>query len=116
MVLSAQVKSLKPVTCQPIRWPGLRVVGIYDLNRERAEKLAAKFGVSKVYRELDEMLNDPDVRIVDLAVPAKIQPELAERVAAAGKHMLCQKPLAESYSDAVRIDEACERYGIKRSG
>ncbi|WP_256253289.1 Gfo/Idh/MocA family protein [Paenibacillus sp. UNC496MF] len=92
---------------------GLRVVGIYDLNRERAEKLAAKFGIGKVYREMDELLADPEARIVDLAVPAKVQPGIAERAAAAGKHILCQKPLAESYADAVRIAEACEKHGVK---
>ncbi|WP_308639998.1 Gfo/Idh/MocA family protein [Paenibacillus silvisoli] len=95
------------------RMGGLRVVGIYDVNFERAEKLAAKYGVPRVYRTLDELLEDREVIVADLAVPAKIQPEIAERAAAAGKHILCQKPLAESYAEAVRIHEACERHGIK---
>ncbi|QHW30553.1 Gfo/Idh/MocA family oxidoreductase [Paenibacillus rhizovicinus] len=95
------------------RMGGLRVVGIFDLNRERAEQLAAKFGIAKVYRELDELLLDAEVRFVDLAVPAKVQPGIAERAAAAGKHILCQKPLAESYGEAVRIAEACAKHGIK---
>lgn len=92
---------------------GLRVVGIFDLNKERAEHLAAKFGIPKVYRNLDELLADPEVKFADLAVPAKVQPSIAEHAAAAGKHILCQKPLAESYPEAVRIRDVCEKYGVK---
>lgn len=95
------------------RMAGLRVAGIVDLNRERAQALADKYDIPKVYGSLDELLSDPGVRVVDLAVPAKAQPAIAEQAAAAGKHLLCQKPLAESYPEAVRIAEAAERYGVK---
>jgi predicted dehydrogenase len=95
------------------RMGGLNVVGIYDVNRDKAAALAAKFGVGKVYGSYDELLADDDARIADFAVPAKVQPQLAVQAAAAGKHMLCQKPLAENYGDAVRIVEACARAGVK---
>ncbi|MGN7453436.1 Gfo/Idh/MocA family protein [Paenibacillus pasadenensis] len=92
---------------------GLNVVGIYDLNAERAAALAAQFGLPRVYRTLEELLDDPAVRVVDIAVPAKAQPAIARQAAAAGKHMLCQKPLAESYREAAAIERACREHGVR---
>ncbi|MFD2612420.1 Gfo/Idh/MocA family protein [Paenibacillus gansuensis] len=92
---------------------GLAVKGIYDVNREKAEKLASTHGIGKVYGSYDELLADREVTVVDFAVPASIQPTLAEQAAAAGKHMLCQKPLAENYADAVKVAEAVKSSGVK---
>lgn len=95
------------------RMAGFKIVGIYDVNSERAAKLADEFGIGKVYRSYEELLADREVVVVDLAVPAKVQPALAAKAAQAGKHLLCQKPLAESFDEARGIAEACEQAGIK---
>ncbi|ASS66816.1 MULTISPECIES: Gfo/Idh/MocA family oxidoreductase [unclassified Paenibacillus] len=95
------------------RMGGLNVVGIFDLHRGKAEKLAAEHGLPKVYRCLDELLEDPGVEVVDIAVPAKAQPAIARQAAQAGRHMLCQKPLAESYAEAASIEAACREAGVK---
>jgi predicted dehydrogenase len=95
------------------RMAGFHVMGIYDINFERAQKLAQQFGIEKVYTSMEQLLDDAAVAIVDLAVPAKIQPDLAQKVAEAGKHMLCQKPLADSYEEAKSIAEACRKAGVK---
>ncbi len=85
------------------------VVAAYDINKETAVKLAQEFNIPKVYDSVDELLADPKVEIVDIAVPPWAQLEIVEKVAAAGKHMLCQKPLADDFSDAVRIVELAEK-------
>ncbi|GGF99061.1 Gfo/Idh/MocA family protein [Paenibacillus abyssi] len=95
------------------RMAGFLVVGIFDLNQERAQKLAGQFGIDKVYSSVEELLSDSAVVVVDMAVPAKVQPGLARQVAEAGKHILCQKPLAESYEEAKQIEEACRKAGVK---
>ncbi len=95
------------------RMAGFRVVGLHDLDRGRAAELAADFGVPRVFATLDELLADPDVLVVDIAVPAAAQPAVACRVAAAGKHLLCQKPLAESYAAAERIVSVCAAAGVR---
>lgn len=89
------------------------LAGIYDQDVPKAERVASEFGIEKVYRSLDELLDDPSSQIVDIAVPASAQPEIAQRVAASGKHMLCQKPLAENYPDALAIVRAAEAAGVK---
>ncbi|WP_227013828.1 Gfo/Idh/MocA family protein [Paenibacillus psychroresistens] len=91
----------------------LRVVGIYDIDRSQAEKAAKEFKLDHVFSTLAELLDHPEIAIVDIAVPSKFQPEIVERAAAKGKHVLCQKPLGETYADALRIVKACEAAGVK---
>lgn len=82
------------------RQAGLRVKGIFDLIPERAERLAARFPIRRVFQELDEMLGDPEIQIIDIAVPPCAQGRIAAKSLYAGKHVLCQKPLAETLSEA----------------
>ncbi|WP_243735153.1 Gfo/Idh/MocA family protein [Paenibacillus turpanensis] len=95
------------------RLAGFKVVGIYDQDSTRSERLAEQFEIGKTYRSLDELLSDPSVQVVDLAVPAKAQPALVKQASAAGKHLLCQKPLAETYEEALEIEAVCREAGIK---
>ncbi|MAS33973.1 MAG: oxidoreductase [Anaerolineaceae bacterium] len=94
---------------------GFKLVAAYDLNRETAEKLAADNQIPNVYDTLDELLADPAVEVVDIAVPPWTQLAIVEKVAAAGKHMLCQKPLSDTFSEAVKIVELGRQAGIKQA-
>ncbi|MFM7677780.1 MAG: Gfo/Idh/MocA family protein [Roseiflexaceae bacterium] len=85
---------------------GLHIVGCYDINTAAAQATASRHGITTVYPDLTTLLADPRVAIVDIAVPAWEQRAIATQVAAAGKHMLCQKPLAESLDDARAIQQA----------
>ena len=95
------------------RMAGFTVLGIYDIELEKAQEAAAEHGIPRVYRSIGELLLDPLVQIVDIAVPAKHQLPVVRECAAAGKHLLCQKPLAESFGEAKRIVEICEAAGIR---
>jgi predicted dehydrogenase len=95
------------------RLAGFRVVGIYDIDRGKALTLSTLYDIPKVYNSLSELLQDDSVRIVDVAVPAKHQLPVVKQAAAAGKHVLCQKPLSEEYGDAVLIADLCEEAGIR---
>ena len=82
---------------------GFRVEGIFDLIPERAERLAARFAIPKTFQELDDMLCDPELQIIDIAVPPSAQVRIAAQALCAGKHVLCQKPLAETLFEAKRL-------------
>lgn len=94
---------------------GLNTVAAFDLKREVAEKVAAEFSIPKVYDSVEQLLADPAVEVVDIAVPPWVQLEIVEKVVAAGKHMLCQKPLASKFSDARKIVELAENAGLKQA-
>ena len=92
---------------------GLKIVGCYDLNRDAALSTATAHGIPRVYESVDELLIDPEVTIVDIAVHPAAQPDLAVRCIGAGKHILCQKPLALNPIEARRIVDSAAAMGAK---
>ena len=95
------------------RQAGFRVLACYDQNREAAERTAGGHGIPRVADSVDDLLRDPEIAIVDIAVTPWAQAAIAERAIAAGKHLLCQKPLADRYGDAVRIVALARERGVK---
>jgi predicted dehydrogenase len=71
---------------------GFKVAGITDKSRERAEKAASDHKIPKVYSSLEELVGDPEVEIVDIAVYPWETLAIGEQAIRAGKHVLCQKP------------------------
>jgi len=76
------------------RAAGLEIAGLHDHHAGRAAEVAARHGIPRVYETLDEVLDDPRVKVVDVAVTAAAQPEIVRRVLESGRHVLAQKPFA----------------------
>ena len=91
---------------------GLQVIGIYDVDSAKAKDVAARHGIPKVYATLQELLDDPQSIIVDIAVPAALQPDIFIQVAAAKKHILAQKPMATTVADGLMMAKAVADNGI----
>ncbi len=91
---------------------GFEVAGIWNRTANRARAAAAQFSIPRVYRTIDELLDDDSVDIVDIALIPEIQVEVVRGAAAAGKHVLCQKPLHEEVAPAQAMVEACEAAGV----
>jgi predicted dehydrogenase len=92
-----------------------RVVGITSRTIETAREVAALRGIPRVYQTLEEMLDDPAVEVVDIAVPPNEQPGVIRRVLGHPRRVrgiLAQKPLAMSYAEAMPLVEACEQAGV----
>lgn len=94
------------------RAAGLRVVAVHDLDPEKARSVAAAFEVGVVAPSVEALLATSGVDIVDIAVPPWVQPEIVAQAAAAGRHMLCQKPLALDYATALAEVQTAERAGV----
>ncbi len=94
------------------RTAGFNVVGLTDKEFDKAEQTARSFEVPRVYPTVDALLEDPAVEIVDIAVPPWNQKDLVRKATAAGKHLLCQKPLSNVYAEAVEIVEMAEASGV----
>jgi UDP-N-acetyl-2-amino-2-deoxyglucuronate dehydrogenase len=91
-----------------------RLAAVCDVQRERAEKLARDFSPeAKVYTSLDAMLADPAVDVVDVVTPNALHADPVLAAAAAGKHVLCEKPPAMSLADTDRMIAACRQAGRK---
>ncbi len=89
--------------------PRTLLAGVWTRRTAAAVELTTRFG-GHAHRELDQLLDDVDA--VALAVPPQIQGELAVRVAAAGKHLICEKPLAESVPAARAVTDAVAGAGV----
>jgi predicted dehydrogenase len=92
--------------------PRCEVVALCDARLERAKDQAARWQVPKVYGSLDELLSDDEVDAVEILTPTYLHAEHVIAAARAGKHVSCQKPLANSVSDARRMIEACAQTGV----
>lgn len=70
------------------------IVAIVSRDKSRAEAFAAKAGIAEVFSDYETMLASPEVDVVDLCVPNSLHRSMMEAAAAAGKHVICTKPMA----------------------
>jgi predicted dehydrogenase len=89
------------------------LVAVTRAKTELAEESAREFGARRWYKTNEELLNDGEVEAVYIATPHNQHTEQAIASAEAGKHVLCEKPLALNAADARRIIEACAANGVK---
>jgi predicted dehydrogenase len=88
---------------------GLEVIGITDLDPQRAKAVAERHGIPKVYASNEALAADPGVAVVDIAVFPWAQFEVAMPMLDAGKDLLCQKPISYDYDEAKRLVEHANR-------
>jgi predicted dehydrogenase len=93
----------------PVR-PRLRLISGRD--RAAVERAAALYGVERAVTDWREVIESPDVDIVDVCTPPGTHPEIVEAAASAGKAVLCEKPLAADYAGALRAVDAVRRAGV----
>lgn len=91
---------------------GYRVVGCCDIDPEAVRTVQERFGVPFGTTRVEELLQRPEVEIIDLAVHANVRRQVMEEVAPAGKPILSQKPFAMKYEDAMAMVELCDRHRV----
>ncbi|MBE5773151.1 MAG: Gfo/Idh/MocA family oxidoreductase [Clostridiales bacterium] len=90
----------------------VKIAGLFDLNMQRAEELAGKYG-AKAYGSYAELLADPAIDAVSVCSSNNSHAEIAIAALKAGKHVLCEKPMATTLADCeemVRMAEECGKY------
>ncbi|MEX0600122.1 MAG: Gfo/Idh/MocA family oxidoreductase [Rhodothermales bacterium] len=95
------------------RLGNVRVTGILGSSPEKSEKARRQLGLSKGYADLDEVLDDPDVQAVHLAIPNVLHYEYTKRTLAAGKHVMCEKPLAMDAGESAELVELARASGLE---
>jgi predicted dehydrogenase len=90
--------------------PRLRVIS--GRNGEAVRRAAQRYGVERAVTDWREVIESPDVEIVDVCTPPGTHAEIVEAAAEAGKAVVCEKPLAADYEDARRAADAVARSGV----
>jgi len=93
--------------------PNARLVAVADAVAKRARNVASDFGVDAL--EVDALLARPDIDVVCVCVPSGMHADVGARAAAAGKHLVVEKPIEVTLEAADRLIGACERHGVKLS-
>lgn len=89
------------------------LVAICDIVPERARLMADKFGIKKVYSDPQELIDDPEVEMVDVCTPTDTHLPLSLAAIEAGKHVLSEKPLAHDARDAFAAARAADAAGVR---
>jgi predicted dehydrogenase len=126
-------RRIEMTSSNPVRWgvlgcadialtkviPGMRssessrVDAIASRTAEKAARAADRLDISRHYGSYEELLADPDIEAVYIPLPNHLHTEWTLAAATAGKHVLCEKPLAMTSSDAKRMIDGCEAAGVK---
>jgi predicted dehydrogenase len=88
-----------PVHAEALRRIGVEVVGLLGSRPERAQPLANRLGIPRVYRDFDELIADDRVGSVHVASPNAAHFEHAKHVLESGRHLMCEKPLATTSAE-----------------
>jgi myo-inositol 2-dehydrogenase/D-chiro-inositol 1-dehydrogenase len=95
------------------RVKGARVLGVADPDRARARRLADTHGVPAVFDDYRRLLERADIDMVCVGAPNYTHRDIVVAAAAAGKHVVCEKPLARTIAEADEMLAAADRAGIK---
>ena len=95
--------------------PRAELAALCNRSRPKMEARAEEFGLSPscLYNSLDDMLDQADIDVVDIVTGPETHLDFVRKAAAAGKHILCQKPFARSLAEAEAIAEAAESAGVR---
>ncbi len=88
----------------------LHVKGVYDIRAERGE--AARAAGLHAYRSAEEIWQDAEISAVLIATPNDFHAPYMEAAARAGKHVICEKPIALTSEEAEKMYDAAEKYGV----
>ncbi len=100
----AQVRHLPEYAANP----NAQIVAYYDMNKARAEEMAAKYG-GKTYDSFYKLIDDPEVDAVSICVENRSHAEICTAALYAGKHVLCEKPMAVTLAECESMVAAAER-------
>jgi predicted dehydrogenase len=92
-----------PVHVEALRRLGHRVVGVLGSSPEKGKHAADVLGVPTAYGSFDDLLADPAVEVVHLATPNRDHFDQCRRAIAAGKHVVCEKPLAMTSAETAEL-------------
>lgn len=95
-----------------LRAGNAKLYAVASRESKKAYEFKALFGAEKAYESYDKLLEDESVEAVYIPLPNSMHYEWVEKAAKAGKHILCEKPLALNESDARKMYDICKQEGV----
>ena len=96
-----------------IRDPRIEVVALCDVELPMARDMAANFGIPEATDDWQGLIAREDVDIIDIVTPSNTHHQLASAAIDAGKHVLCEKPVAQDFRETLRLSALAESKGLK---
>ena len=90
--------------------PNAQLAGYYDLNYDRAQELASRYG-GRAFPTFEQLLDDPEIEAVSICAANHAHAEMTIAALRAGKHVLCEKPMATTLPDCEAMVAAAEESG-----
>ncbi|HSO01202.1 MAG TPA: Gfo/Idh/MocA family oxidoreductase, partial [Gaiellaceae bacterium] len=100
------------VHAHALRAAGIPIVGVASSSRASAEAAAARLGIPRAYADVDELLADEAVTLVHVLTPNATHAALATAALDAGRHVVCEKPLATTAADATALASRASDAGL----
>lgn len=94
------------------RLPNVVVVAVNDFNEEIAKSKAESLGIEKHYGDYDAFLADPEIQCVHICTPNFLHYPMAKKALEAGKHIVCEKPLANTVKEAEELVALAKKSGL----
>jgi D-xylose 1-dehydrogenase (NADP+, D-xylono-1,5-lactone-forming) len=90
-----------------------RILALASRDLERAREVAGRWGIARAYGEYQKLLDDPDIDAVYIALPNHLHSHWTMQAAHAGKHVLCEKPLARSAREGEQMLAVCQQANVQ---
>ena len=101
-----------PVHVEALQRAGLNVVGILGVDDAETSRAAKQLNLYRAYSDYEEILTDPAVNAVHLATPNRLHYEMTKKALNAGKHVMCEKPLAMNSTESAELVELAAKSGL----
>lgn len=100
-----------PAHVEGLRRNGIQVLGLAEVNPETARAKAADLGIPRAYDSFEAMLANPEIDIIHLATPNVLHFSQAKAALLAGKHVVCEKPLAMTAAESAELVQLAAQTG-----
>ncbi|HME54303.1 MAG TPA: Gfo/Idh/MocA family oxidoreductase [Candidatus Lokiarchaeia archaeon] len=95
------------------RMRDVQFIACMDVDVQAAQQIAKRFGIRNVHVDYESLITDPEIEAIYIAVPHHLHRDLVTRAIEAGKHVLCEKPIATSLEDGIAMARLADDAGIK---
>lgn len=97
---------------QALRRLGVEVCGVAGIDEEEAKNAASELSIPRWYRTFEDAIADPEIKVLHLCTPNNLHFSQAKKALEAGKHVLCEKPLAMTSSESRILADLAKKKGL----